>query len=341
TGPLRRSTPTSYADVLRRGLGSTVYDALYGPYAQKLWGLPGEEIDAEQARRRVTADTPWKVAARMLRRDRSGQGRVFHYPRRGFGQIVEALAQAAIDAGAQIRLGAEVNRVVSREDGVSVETADGITCTGAQLFTTIPLPVLARVTEPAPDSSAVRAASTLRFRSMLLLYLVGSGHPWTVFDAHYLPGRGSPITRISEPVNYRNSVTDPPGRTVLCCELPCSAGDSWWTAPETDLVEVATQTFAEHDLPPLRLEGVHVRRMRHVYPVYATGYADHLTQLNTWADALPRVTTFGRLGLFAHDNTHHALAMAYEAVDALRGGSVDPMAWSAARRRFADHVVED
>ena len=27
---------------------------------------------------------------------------------------------------------------------------------------------------------------------------------------------------------------------------------------------------------------------------------------------------FGRQGLFAHDNTHHALAMAYAAVDCLR-----------------------
>jgi protoporphyrinogen oxidase len=341
TGPLRRDEPTSYADVLRRGLGATVYDALYGPYAEKLWGLPGEEIDAEQARRRVTADTPWKVAARMLRRDRSGPGRAFHYPRRGFGQIVEALAQAATDAGTQIRLGAEVDRVVAAEDGVSVGTADGATHTGGQLFTTVPLPVLARVTEPAPDPSAVHAASTLRFRSMVLLYLVHSGRPWTAFDAHYLPGRGTPITRISEPANYRDSAADPAGRTVLCCELPCAAGDTWWTAAETDLVDVATRTFAEHGLPPLRLEGVHVRRLRHVYPVYATGYAEHLTRLDAWADALPRVTTFGRLGLFAHDNTHHAVAMAYDAVDALRHGSVDPVAWSAARRRFADHVVED
>ena len=351
TGPLRRCPRvplaqrrgelTSYADVLRRGLGATVYDALYGPYAEKLWGLPGEEIDAEQARRRVTADTPWKVAARMLHRDRSGQGRAFHYPRRGFGQIVEALAQAAADAGAQIRLGAEVDRVIASEDGVIVGTADGATHTGRQLFTTVPLPVLARVTEPAPDPSAVRAASSLRFRSMVLLYLVHSGRPWTSFDAHYLPGPGTPITRISEPANYRDSAADPAGRTVLCCELPCAAGDTWWTASETDLVDVAARTFAEHGLPPLRLEGVDVRRLRHVYPVYATGYAEHLTRLDTWADALPRVTTFGRLGLFAHDNTHHAIAMAYDAVDALRDCVVDPRAWSAARRRFADHVVED
>jgi hypothetical protein len=53
------------------------------------------------------------------------------------------------------------------------------------------------------------------------------------------------------------------------------------------------------------------------------------------------VTTFGRLGLFAHDNTHHAMVMAYDAVAALAGGGWDRQAWAAARARFASHVVED
>ena len=88
TKPLRgRQQPTSYSAALRAGLGPTLYDALYAPYAVKLWGLPGSQIDAEQARRRVRADTPWKIARRMLRRG-NGPGRVFYYPRRGFGQIV-------------------------------------------------------------------------------------------------------------------------------------------------------------------------------------------------------------------------------------------------------------
>ena len=52
--------------------------------------------------------------------------------------------------------------------------------------------------------------------------------------------------------------------------------------------------------------------------------------------------TFGRQGLFAHDNTHHALAMAY-ALDGCLGsdGSLDRKAWTACRRDFEKHVVED
>ena len=43
-----------------------------------------------------------------------------------------------------------------------------------------------------------------------------------------------------------------------------------------------------------------------------------------------------------HDNTHHALAMAWAAADAVGpDGLVDEAQWVAARARFATHVVED
>lgn len=340
--PLRRGAPTSYADALRRSLGATLYEALYEPYARKLWGLPGTAIDAEQARVRVTADTPWKIAARMLRRGGTGQGRMFHYPRGGFGQLTEALADAAGRAGAEIRLGTAVGRIDAGDAAVTVSTACGATISAGQLFTTAPLPALARLVRPAPPSDAVESAAVLRFRSMVLVYLVHSGpRPWTRFDAHYLPGPGTPVTRISEPANYRDSAADPARTTVLCAEIPCTEGDAWWTASDGELGQAVRDSLEDLGLPPLRLAGVEVRRLRHVYPVYEVGYAEHLARLDAWAGTLPRVTTFGRLGLFAHDNTHHALAMAYDAVDALRGGSVDAARWAAARRRFASHVVED
>lgn len=347
TEPLRgRGEPASYSGALRASLGPTLYDALYAPYAVKLWGLPGTQIDPEQARRRVSADTPWKIAHRMLRQRfggqrRGGQGRIFHYPRRGFGQIVDALADAAVDSGADLRLETEADQVCPTEDGVTVHTRDGHALTAGHLFTTIPLPLLARITVPAPPASAVDAAAALRFRSMVLVYLVHEGRPWTGFDAHYLPGPDTPVSRISEPANYRLSAEDPVDRTVLCCEVPCQFGDRWWSADDGELAEMVAETLARSGLPPVQGREVVTRRLRTVYPVYEIGYAKHLAGLDAWAATLPRVTTFGRLGLFVHDNTHHAIAMAYDAVDALHDGVWDATAWSAARRRFTEHVVED
>ena len=345
TAPLRRREEPSFAASLRKGLGPTLYREMYGPYAEKLWGLPGDRISADQATKRVTADTPWKVAARVLRLDRSariGQGRVFHYPRRGFGQIVESLADAAIEAGVRLRLGEEVTEVAHTDHGVTVRTAAGDAVEAAHAFSTVPLPVLARLCTPGPPDRVLSDAATLRFRAMVLVYVVHEGGRWSPYDAHYLPGPETPVTRLSEPANYRDSADDPGDRSVLCAELPCAVGDLVWSATDDELAALVDDALRVTGLPPVRRSGVVVRRLPHVYPVYQPGYETHLAGLDDWVGSLARVTTFGRLGLFAHDNTHHALAMAYDAVAALRAdGSRDEAAWSAALERFADHVVED
>ena len=65
-------------------------------------------------------------------------------------------------------------------------------------------------------------------------------------------------------------------------------------------------------------------------------------RLDKWVASLDRVLTFGRQGLFAHDNTHHALAMAYAAVDCFsEAGEFDLARWADYRAEFDKHVVED
>ena len=152
------------------------------------------------------------------------------------------------------------------------------------------------------------------------------------------------MSRISEPANYRESAADPLDRSVVCAEIPCAASgaDPIWRAGDAELGELVRDTAARVGLPwPRCGPGVVTKRLGHVYPIYEIGYRDSLRGVDAWAVGLPRVTTFGRLGLFAHDNTHHALAMAYDAVDALTSGGFDELAWSAARERFAAYVVED
>jgi protoporphyrinogen oxidase len=92
------------------------------------------------------------------------------------------------------------------------------------------------------------------------------------------------------------------------------------------------------DRPPV---AVQVRRLRHAYPIYQAGYESAFDPIDEWVAKQPRLLTFGRQGLFAHDNTHHALAMAYAAVECLRGTDFDHGRWTEHREVFATHVVED
>jgi protoporphyrinogen oxidase len=358
--PQRQVAPASYADSLRSSFGPTVYDSIYEPFARKLWGLPGEQIDVEQARVRVTADSAAKVAARMARstttrlRARVGQGAAapggtrFYYPRHGFGQISEGLADAARKAGAEIHLGCEV---VSLQAGdlVTARAGDDRSWQAPRVLSTLPIPVLARLVEPGPPDDVAAQARELRMRAMLLVYLThwpsapATGPVrWTEYDAHYLPCDSTPVSRISEPANYRANPDDPTDRSVICAELPCTVGDALWQAGDDDLARIVVAALADHDLPRVAVEGVQVRRVPAVYPVYDLGFADRLAALESWAEGLPGVTTFGRAGLFAHDNTHHAMVMAAAAADCLGpGGSFNEGRWARSRESFRSHVVED
>ena len=176
---------------------------------------------------------------------------------------------------------------------------------------------------------------------MLLVYLVLEVDRYTGFDAHYLPEAFTPVTRVSEPKNYRAG-DDPGGRTVLCAEIPCGRDDELWGGSNARLAEVVRAGLEDAGLPGVEPVDVHVERLPFAYPIYTLDYAAHLEVVGRWIDGHDRILTFGRQGLFAHDNAHHALAMAYAAVDCLRADDdFDLAAWRRAREGFAQHVVED
>ncbi len=334
----RKPKEDTFSDLLLAGLGPTMCDRFYFPYARKLWGLEPSQIDGEQARRRVSGNG----AGKLLRKVR-GSGRVgasFYYPRRGFGQLWDELAAAAARAGADIRMESGVRRVEQRPGGFRIQAAGGV-FEAELLWSTVPLAALARSFEPEPPEEVLQAAGGLRSRAMLLVYLVVPRAQYTEYDAHYVPDPRTPVTRISEPKNYRDG-DDPAGRTVLCAEVPCTVGDGLWTRRDAELGMLVEDTLAMMGLPAADPAAVFVKRVPAAYPVYGQGYAASFEKLMGWAESVPGLLTFGRHGLFAHNNSHHALEMGWAAAEALgSGGSFDEGTWEASLERFASHVVED
>jgi protoporphyrinogen oxidase len=207
----------------------------------------------------------------------------------------------------------------------------------------VPPAVLASLVDPAPPAEVAAAADALEHRALTLCYVVLARDRFTPFDAHYFPTPEVTASRVSEPKNYRDGGTaDPPGRTVLCAELPCSPGDAIWDASPDDLAQRTMDELARAGLPEAIPVHAEVRRVRHAYPVYRAGYEAAFERLDAWASETDGLLTFGRQGLFAHDNTHHALAMGVAAAGALRAdGTLDVSRWTSARAAFREHVVED
>lgn len=339
----------NFAAVLNQGLGDTICQEFYFPYAKKVWGLAPEELSPIQARKRVSAGSIGKMLRRLLPGGTGSGGAntkgIFYYPRYGFGQISQSLYQACVAAGVDVRLNTRITQIGLLQSERYVET-ESAGCSERfvtdQVFSTIPMTVLALLLkEPVPDD-VKKALSALEFRSMVLVYLQLAQNQFTEFDAHYFPGLDLPFTRISETRNYSDR-TEPEGRTVLCVEIPCFTTDALWEMSESELGVVVCEGLGKAGLPiTSEVMDVQVKRVPYAYPLYKTGYDQHFGILDGWLSGKDGLLSFGRQGLYAHDNTHHAMYMAKTAADCLDAdGTIDEQAWSASRKIFESHVVED
>ncbi len=346
----RRSAGLSFADVLSDSLGPTICEHFYFPFAWKMWGRSPRELSGIQARRRVSAASFSKLFRKVLSAvpgfKPAGAGR-FYYPRHGYGQISEAYARAAQDTGASIHLNSSVRKLTpptseNPQWQITVESPSGIVTQSADyIWSTIPISALPNLIEAPISPEVASSLAGVSYRSMILVYLQLPMSQYTEFDAHYLPSQDIHITRLSEPKNY-SDLLQPRETTVLCAELPCSQNDPCWSMTDAELGDLVIGDLLRAGLPSVPQPlSIATRRLKQAYPIYVSDYELSLRTLEKWLEQFPSLLSFGRQGLFAHDNTHHALAMAHAAVDCLGPNGFESTKWGTYRKIFESHVVED
>ncbi|MET0578741.1 MAG: FAD-dependent oxidoreductase [Ilumatobacteraceae bacterium] len=332
TGPLRRrrSTPDgSYAAFVRAGLGPTALAMFHGPMATKLWGRAPEDLSSELARRRISINGGSRMLTRIARGSRPS-GRTFLYPRLGYGEVVDRLAERAAASGAAIVTGHRIAALAPGAEPV-LDLDDGTTVQAGRVLWTAPLDALGALLGH-PTTRVVH-------RGLVLVYLVVDEDRYSLVDAHYVPDPGVAFARLSEPKNYRDG-PDPAGRTVLCAELPATVGDDVWADDDDGLAALVLDGMDAIGLRRPPILDAAVRRLPRVYPVLGPG-DDARDRALGWADGLTGVSVLGRQGRHVADNLHHVLDMAIAADGCLAPGSWDDARWAAECRRFDAFVVDD
>ena len=146
----------SFASVIQQGLGKTICNEFYFPYAKKIWGLAPEDISPIQAYKRVSANSIIKMIKRLLPGGSKGSAGsnkkgIFYYPRFGFGQISTALHKAAEKAGAEFIFNAKVIQLELKDNCREVvyeihgKTHDIL---ADQVYSTIPVSILTHLLSP-------------------------------------------------------------------------------------------------------------------------------------------------------------------------------------------------
>jgi len=345
-GLVGRREPQSYEEYVLQRFGRGVYELVFEPLAWKVWGDP-KLLAAELARARIPAGGATDLILRLLKLKETGEdvdAPFFYYPRGGFGEFPQRLADGIREAG---------GRILTSATPVNVE------CSGPQvravhvqlngkterlpsetLVSSIPLEALGRLIFPG-DAELAERSKSLRLRDLALVFLVLKQD--RLLDDHWIffPERRYPFNRLFEQKAMDASM-GPAGRTALCCDLTCDENDATWATPDAELVKRCFDTLVEAGLTtPDKFETGFVRRFRSFYPMYTVDYRQRLYGVYDKLKSASNLVLTGRLGMFNYNNSDHCLDMGRYVATELAGGRRAADIWSGLEERVRAYRIVD
>jgi protoporphyrinogen oxidase len=321
----------TFEDWVTRRFGRDLYGTFFGPYTEKLWGIPPDTISADWAAQRISLPSLADVALRLAGIERGRPrtyARRYHYPRLGIGQIFERSAARITGAGGAVVTGATVTGVEVRGGRVrAVRTEDRELACDA-VISTLSLPAFAGMLGPMPRAVDA-AARRLRFRAIRLHNMLLSGPPISPHTWMYVSEPGYLAARIQEP-RHRSPDMAPPGCTSLMLEIACTEGDATWTASDDAIHARCLEDLARLGFPGLagRVVGHFATFVREGYPIYHLGYDRDREAVLGHVGQLGNALSCGRQGAFRYIFMDTAMEMGKLAARAVLSGGPDGRAIS-------------
>lgn len=305
--------------------GKRLFELFFKSYTEKVWGVPTTELRAEWAAQRIR-DLSFGRAARAALLGDGKEVRTlieeFLYPRLGPGQMWETMAAKTVRLGGELRLSEPVERLRREEGGItSVETTRGEIPVGS-VISSLPLPEVAQMLDPAPPADVMKAAAGLRHRDFLTVALAIEGADLFPDNWIYVHDPGVRVGRIQ---NFRSwSPWMVPFEEMTCVGLEyfCFEGDDLWSMDDDDLVSLAASELERIGLARAQVvERGWVVRVPKAYPIYDEFYAERVATIRAHLGSIPNLQQVGRNGLHRYNNSDHSMLTAMRAVDNLIDGA--------------------
>lgn len=315
----------SFEDWVRGRFGQRLYEIFFRSYSEKLWGIPCSELDADFASQRIKKLSLFEAARNALLQGRGNRHATlvdrFAYPLGGTGSVYVKMADAIRDQGGTVSLNTPVRQVAPSSDGgIDIELASGERQTYRHVVSTMPLTHLVR-TLPGTPQSVTQAASQLRFRNTIVVYLRVEAQNLFPDQWVYVHAPELAVGRIT---NFRNWVPELYGDnpdSILSLELWCDPDDPRWQEPDEQHIERATADLRKTGLiGGARITAGHVVKVPYCYPVYRLGYREHVRTVREYLQTIPNLDVIGRYGSFKYNNQDHSLLMGILAAEKIALG---------------------
>jgi protoporphyrinogen oxidase len=317
----------SLEDWIVNRFGRGLYDIYFGPYSEKLWGVPPTTISADWAAQRISLINLWDVVLRLLGKQKdtpTTYATEYFYPKEGIGQISERIAEIITEGGGKIHLNSEVVRLNASENeitGVVVKkNGKEETLTGDFYVSTIPLPEFVQSLDPPVDKKYLDVAKQMRFRALRFMNLLIDADRISENTWIYIPEDQYLFFRIQEPRNWGEG-TVPKGKTSLILEIACDDGDEIWNADDESIMKrcVADLKKLGFDVES-KITDYFSTKAKHAYPIYDLNYIEKLRVAFELFMRYNNLAVCGRQGLYRYNNMDHSMLMGYVTAEHILNG---------------------
>jgi len=346
-GLFRKSPPASYQDYIISRFGRPTYELVFEPLADKVWGDPAT-LHPEMARTRVPASGGLEVILKVLglkKETAETNAEFFYYPRKGFGDWPQALAEGIEAHGGQVLVNVDVSGFQRQGDRITAVEAEvegqKRSFPANYVVSSIPLPVLGRMLFGDSDPEFTQAVSGLQFRHLVLVYVFIERE--LVLDDQWIffPERDLVFSRIFEQ-KQMNPELGPASRTVIAADFTAAEDSELWRASDDELAErVVDGLISAGFIQRGEVSNHFVLRRRNFYPRYDLAYAEKMQLVSDKLRQVSNLLTTGRIGMYNYNNSDHCADMGRFIAQRLSAGEAPPEIWKALEKRVADYKIVD
>tara|TARA_B100000795_G_scaffold212561_1_gene166197 strand:+ start:796 stop:2217 length:1422 start_codon:yes stop_codon:yes gene_type:complete len=295
--------------------GNRLFNIFFKSYSEKLWGIRCDELDSEFAAQRIKKLSLTEAIKSALFANRKNKHKTlvdeFAYPLKGSGHVYELMLEKIKEKNNSIFLNTSVRRIIVPNNEISnpiIELSNGNKITYDHVISTMPITKLIEGMD-APKN-ILNHSKSLKFRNTILVYLEVEGDYLFPDQWIYIHNNELKTGRITNFNNWVETIKNGKTNTILCLEYWCYKEDELWRREDSKLIDLAKIDINKSELIKNKtIKNGKVIRVPNCYPVYKSGYKDHLKPIENYLSTQKGLSVIGRYGSFKYNNQDHSILM--------------------------------
>lgn len=349
---IKKRKENSLEDFYVNRFGIPLYKMFFEDYTEKLWGIHPNQISPSWGAQRVKGLSLLGVIKNALLKPFIKEKKIetslieeFLYPKKGPGQLYEAVAGKIKEMGGEIILNNSVVKLNFNNNKISSVIAkdkNGIenkfNCD--VIFSSMPIKDLVLSLNKETPENIIQIAKDLPYRDFMTVGLlvkkfaiknkskyktVGNIIPdcWI-----YIQERDVKIGRLQIFNNWSPYMVKDFENTVwIGLEYFCTEGDELWTMEDNKFIEMASQELSKIGI--INKEDIldsTLIRVKKAYPAYFGSYAE-FDKIKEYLNNIDNLYCVGRNGQHRYNNMDHSILTGIEAVNAYINNSDKNKVW--------------